>query len=181
MRFIGVILVMCIGSAATAQKVNQYIEKGNQEYRQRQFKKANEAYDMALRKGNNHTARFNAGNAKQKLGQYADAGKAYEAVASAATDPVLKAQAYYNMGVSYIRQNKLPEAIDAFKRSLRLAPGDGEARENLQKAMKQLKQSQQQSDKQDNKDKKKPTRKDVTTPQKGSLTKEDAEKMLNDL
>jgi Ca-activated chloride channel homolog len=181
MRLVVIISAMLIGFPAAAQKVNRDIEKGNQEYRQRQFKKAGEAYDRALSRENNATARFNSGNAKQKMGKYEEAAKAYEAVASSATDPVLKAQAYYNLGLSYVRQNKLPEAINAFKRSLRLAPGDNEARENLQKAMRQLKLAQQPDDKQDDKDKKKPTRKDVTKPTRGTLKKEEAEKMLNDL
>jgi Ca-activated chloride channel homolog len=181
MKFIAIISVTLIGFPVAAQKVNRDIEKGNEEYRQRQFKKASEAYDRALGRENNTTARFNSGNARLKMGKYEDAAKAYEAVASSATDPVLKAQAYYNLGLSYVRQNKVPEAIEAFKRSLRLAPGDNEARENLQRAMRQLKLAQQPDDKQDDKDKKKPTRKDVTKPVKGSLKKEDAEKMLNDL
>ena len=44
-------------------------------------------------------------------------------------------------------QKKIKESIEAYKQTLRLAPEDTEARENLQKALNELKQQQQQQQK----------------------------------
>jgi len=167
-----------------AQQGNQHIENGNQDYKHKEFKKADEQYTKALQKDQKSTvAQFNSGNAKQKLNRFDEAAKAYEAAASNTTDPLVKAKAYYNQGLSFIRQNKLKEAIDAFKQSLRYNADDKEARENLQKALKEKKQQEQpkNNNNPNNKNNNKPKEKDQPKPPRSNLKKEDAEKMLNNL
>lgn len=170
--------------SAHAQKSNQLIEKGNQEYKKKAYAKADEQYTKALQKDQKNTvAQFNSGNARQKLKKFADATKNYEAAANNTGDPSIKAQAFYNQGVALIRQDKLKEAIEAFKKALRFNPNDKETRENLQKALKEEKQRQQPepNDRQDNKNKKKQKDKKKPQPRNTKLTREEAEKMLNDL
>lgn len=169
--------------SANAQKTAQLIEKGNQDYKKKEFAKANVSYSKAIEKDKtNAVAKFNSGNAKQQLKNYEEAAKSYEAAATTTNDPILKSQAFYNLGLSFIRQKKLNEAIDAFKKSLRLNPEDNEARQNLQKALKEKQQQSQQNEKQDDKNKKKSKEKDKKQqPDKSNLKKEQAEKMLNNL
>ena len=173
-----------IMTSVNAQKASQLVEKGNTDYKKKEFQKADEAYTKAIQKDDkNAVAQFNSGNAKQKLRKYEEASKSYEAAANNTGDASVKARAYYNQGLAFIRQNKLKEAIDAFKSSLRLDANDKEARENLQKALKEHKQQQQpkSNDPQDNKNKKKTKDKEPKQPDKSKLKKEEAEKMLNDL
>lgn len=170
--------------SVSAQKTNQLIEKGNKAYKKKAFAKADQQYTKVLQKDQKNTvAQFNSGNAKQKLKKFGEATKNYEAAANTSGDPLVKAQAFYNQGVAYIRQDKLKEAIDAFKKALRYNPNDKDTRENLQKALKEEKQRQQPktNDQQQNKDKKKPKDKKNPQPEKTKLSKEEAEKMLNDL
>jgi Ca-activated chloride channel homolog len=183
MRTFLTIIFLSMIAFANAQKAAQSIEKGNDHYRQKQFSKAKDEYGKALQKDNtNSVAQFNSGNASQRMNKFDDALKSYEAAATTAKDPLVKAQAFYNQGLTYIKQKKLAEAIDAFKKSLRLYPNDNDTRENLQKALKELKQQQQKNDdKQDNKNKQKPKDKDQPQPPKTKLSKEEAEKMLNNL
>lgn len=176
--FSGILLAF----SASAQKSNQLVEQGNKDYRKKEFAKADEQYAKAIAKdAKNTVAQFNSGNARQKLKKYEEASQSYEAVVNNTNDPQVKAQALYNQGLAFIRQNKLKEAIDAFKRSLRLNPNDKETRENLQKALKEQKQQQQpkNNDQQQNKNKKKQP--DQPKPDKANLSKQQAEKMLNDL
>jgi len=175
---------MMLMFSVNAQKITQLIEKGNQDYRKKEFKKANASYNQAIEKDKtNAVAQFNSGNAKQQLKNYEDAAKSYETAAQITNDPILKSQAFYNQGLSFIRQKKLNEAIDAFKKSLRLNPEDNEARQNLQKALKEQKQQQsQKNDQQEDKNKKKSKEKEQKQqPNKSNLKKEEAEKMLNNL
>jgi tetratricopeptide (TPR) repeat protein len=164
-----------------AQKAEQTIEKGNELYKQKQFAKAKDEYAKVLQADNsNSMAQFNSGNASHRMKKFEDASKSYELAAGTSKDPQVKAQAFYNQGIAYIKQNKLVEGIDAFKKSLRLNPNDNDTRENLQKALKELKQQQQKDDKQDNKDKKKPKDKEQPPP-KTKLSKEEANRMLDNL
>jgi Ca-activated chloride channel family protein len=183
MRIMLAYILLFIAFSVNAQKAARHVENGNGYYQQKEFAKAKDEYDKALQKDKTDAvAQFNSGNASHQLKKYEEASKSYEAAAAATGDPALKAQALYNQGLSYIRQNKLPEAIEAFKRSLRLNPDDTDARENLQKALKELKQQQQKSsDKQNDKNKKKPKDKDQPQTPKTKLSKEEAEKLLNDL
>lgn len=176
-----ILLFACVH--AGAQRVTAIVEKGNQEYRKKQFGKAATEYDKALKKdAANLVARFNQGNAQQRLKKYKEAAGSYETVAANSNDPAVKSKAYYNQGLAYVRQNKLPEAVEAFKQSLRLVPNDGDTRENLQKAMQELKlQQSSQSEQQEDKNKKKPKDKKQSKPSGARLSKEEAEKMLNNL
>lgn len=176
-----ILLFACVH--AGAQRVTAIVEKGNQEYRKKQFGKAATEYDKALKKdAANLVARFNQGNAQQRLKKYKEAAGSYETVAANSNDPAVKAKAYYNQGLAYVRQNKLPEAVEAFKQSLRLVPNDGDTRENLQKAMQELKlQQSSQSEQQEDKNKKKPKDKKQSKPSGARMSKEEAEKMLNNL
>lgn len=183
MRIMLTYVVLLITISVNAQKAAQYVERGNEHYRQKEFAKAKGEYDKAVEKDKmNAVAQFNSGNASHQLKKYEEASKSYAAAAAATSDQVLKAQALYNQGLSFIRQNKLPEAIEAFKKSLRLNPDDTDARENLQKALKELRQQQEKSsDKQNDKNKKKPKDKEQPQKPKTKLSKEEAEKLLNDL
>jgi Ca-activated chloride channel family protein len=169
-------------SASFSQKATQLIEKGNVSYKQKQFAKAKEEYNKALQKDqSNSVAQFNSGNASQRMNKFEEAAKSFEAAAANAKDPLTKAQALYNQSVALIKQNKLTEAIQALKSSLRLNPNDNDTRENLQRALKELQKQQQpqQNDKQKNKNNKKP--KDQPQKPKSNLNEEEADRRLKEL
>jgi len=136
-----------------AQKTAQQIEKGNDWYRKKEYAQAKEAYTKALKADQSNTiAQFNSGNADHRLKNYEKAAASFEAAATSSRDPYIKAQALYNQGNALVKQNKIAEAINAYKNSLRLNPNDNDVRENLQKALKELnKQQQQQKNGQNNK------------------------------
>jgi Ca-activated chloride channel family protein len=72
------------------------------------------------------------GLARLERGENAAAARAFAAAAVVATDPDVAAIAYYDLGITALAQGKLETARDAFFDALALAPGDREARFNLE-------------------------------------------------
>ncbi len=128
-----------------AQQSNEAVQQGNEAYKKNDYTTAVKEYTKALQADQkNTTAHFNMGNALQKNSDAANAAKSYDEVINGAGDADLHSKAYYNKALAMLLQKNLPEAINAFKQSLRLAPADGDTRENLQKALNELRQQQQQ-------------------------------------
>ncbi|MGI8951842.1 MAG: tetratricopeptide repeat protein [Chitinophagaceae bacterium] len=172
-------------ACAHAQNANNLIKIGNDAYKKGDYKNAVTQYQKALQQdAKNNIAKFNLGNALQKQNQFAESEKEYDEIAKNSTDENLQANSYYNKGVSLVQQKKLPEAITAFKQSLKLSPTDDSARENLQKALNDLKQ-QQQNQSQNNQQKKQQKQnqqKQKQQPQdKNPLSKQRAEQLLSNL
>jgi tetratricopeptide (TPR) repeat protein len=129
-----------------AQPANNYIKKGNDAYRKGDYNAAIENYKDALRKDpSNNIARFNLANALQKRNKINDANKNYDLVIKESGNNVLSSESNYNKGLAFVKDKDLPQAITAFKQSLRENPADNDTRENLQKALNDLKKQQQQN------------------------------------
>jgi len=114
-----------------------------------------------------------------------------------------KSAGLYNLGNSLLKANKLKESIDAYKGSLRLDPKNPEAKYNLayaqdllrQQQQQQQQQNQNQKQQQNNKDQNKAQDKEQAQAQNKdqnqqqqqqqqdnqSISKEDAERILNAL
>jgi tetratricopeptide (TPR) repeat protein len=73
------------------------------------------------------------GNESHLRGDYAGAAAAYEQLDR---QHVVSADLYYNLGITYFRQNQLGRAIWAFERALVVSPEDEDARFNLLQARK---------------------------------------------
>jgi tetratricopeptide (TPR) repeat protein len=180
-----------------AQNDNQLIKKGNEAYNKKQYELAKEDYKKAAEKNPlNPKAQYNLGNALYKTEKPEDAALAYDVAIQNSKLPLEKSAAFYNKGVVLQNNKKLPECIDAYKRSLRLNPGDEDARLNLQKALQQQQQQQQKQEKEkDNKEQNKPkeepkkkdpqqqpeNKNDLPKPQPSKMTKKEAEEKLKAL
>ena len=190
----GLFLVM-IPSAIFAQNENSIVKKGNDAYEKKEYGKAIDNYRNVIEKNPlNATAQFNLGNALYRNKKSDEALGAYENAINNANATADKSVSFYNKGVVLQNDKKLPECIDAYKKSLKLNPGDEDARQNLQKALQQQKQ-QQQKEKKDKekkkpeedekqKEKQKPKEEDKNNqpkPQPSKLSKQDAEEKLKAL
>lgn len=132
-----------------AQSVAAAVSKGNEMYRQRQYDLAEQQYKIALEKEpSNTTAQYNLAGALYQQKKWPEAHGVLKKLANATTDKALKEAVYYNDGVVYTKEKNLDASIEAYKAALRLNPEDGEARENLQKALNERKQQQQQKQQQ---------------------------------
>ncbi len=125
------------------------------------------------------------GNDAYSKKAYDEALTQYGYILDNTKDRIIQADALYNKGLVFVRQNKLPEAAAAFKQSLRLKPADNDTRENLQKVLNQLndkKREEEKKQQQDNsKDRKKnPQQSKPETPQ-NKLSDQKMEDVFNRL
>jgi Ca-activated chloride channel family protein len=131
------------------------IEEGNRQLQAGKADKALEAYDRAVQAlPEEPVAHFDRGVALYQLGKFPEAQKEFQR-ASEGHDASVKADAYYNMGNSWLKQERYKEALDAYKHTLGLRPDDRRAKWNLELALRKLQeqkqQQQSQSQKQDDK------------------------------
>jgi Ca-activated chloride channel family protein len=187
-KITAIILLLSSWEICHAQDEQSLLVKGNELYKKQQYDRAAEEFQKAADlNAKNPTSLFNLGNALYKSKKPEAAQKVFDDAAENATDATGKSKATYNKGVTLTRQNKLQESIDAYKQTLRLVPGDEEARQNLQKALNELKkqqqqQQQQQKPKQDKKNQDKQKQQPNNQPQNNSkLNEKQAEQMLNAL
>lgn len=145
-----------------AQDLNKNIETGNNYYRQQQYDNAETEYRKVLETAStDRTAKFNLADALIKQNRTDDANKLLEILKLKDNETTIRSKAVYNQGVILTQQKKLEESIEAYKETLRLNPGDQEARENLQKALLELKKKnppkkQEEKKKQEQKQQPKP-------------------------
>ncbi|TAE21152.1 MAG: tetratricopeptide repeat protein [Candidatus Kapaibacterium sp.] len=119
---------------------------GNEAYTNGRFKEAETSYREALKQDTRLTeGTFNLGDALYKQKKYEESADQFRLLADNSKAPRdVRSQSYYNLGNSFVQGNKLQEAVNAYKSSLRLNPSDDEARSNLAYAQKMLLQQQQQ-------------------------------------
>jgi Ca-activated chloride channel family protein len=141
MRTLFIISILILASRSLpAQDPNKNIETGNGYYRQQQYDKAESEYRKVLEtSARNNAAKFNLADALIKQNKAADATKLLWQLNVRENDNDIRSKSVYNQGVLLTQQKKLEQSIEAYKETLRLNPGDQEARENLQKALLELK------------------------------------------
>lgn len=130
------------------QEGRREVEAGNRLYGEGRFQEAHARYLEALEKVPGlPVARFNEGSALYQSQEFQRAMEAFLEAAEGA-DPEWQADALYNLGNALIRQQQPGPAAEAYKRALRLDPGDQDAKHNLELALQQLEQQQQQQQQQ---------------------------------
>jgi Ca-activated chloride channel homolog len=202
---------MTLSIATDAQTDKKFIRQGNREYDKSKFPESEISYRKAVDKNKQSPdALFNVGDALYKQNKFEEAGKQFTENVSENYDRSKKSAGLYNLANSLLKANKLQESIEAYKNSLKLRPGNREAKYNLSYAQDLLKhqqeqqQKQQQNNQDQNKDKKKEDqkkdqkdqndknkdqqkkqndKKDQKQQQKQQqeISKEDAERLLNSL
>ena len=143
---------------------NPNAKKGNQLMAQEQYGPALEAYDEAARElPEVRAVQLNRGLALlgQELSEQAK--EAFVAAADPSVAPDTRADAYYDLGIAFAREGDtlseqesyeessahFREAADAFKRSLRVRPGDRNAAWNLEYALKRIREEEEKQQQQE--------------------------------
>ena len=132
-----------------SQAGREKVLEGNRNYSDGNYDKALELYREALEENPDSPAiRFNLGDAQFKKEEMEDAADSFSR-ALQSEDPGIKSRAQYNLGNSLYRQGKLQESLSAYREALKVAPGDRDAKHNLEFVLKQLQEQQQQQQNQD--------------------------------
>lgn len=161
-QLIILLLIFWQGPLLFAQQGKRYIKKGNELYQQQKYTEAEASYRKSVDpKSTPVEANFNIGDALFKQKKFPQANTQFSQIAeSPNSSKAVKAQAYHNLGNSYLQDKKLEEGIGAYKKSLLNNPKDDETRYNLAYAQEMLKKQQQKNKNDKNKDKDKQNKDD---------------------
>lgn len=181
--FVMIVLALC---SVPALAQNALISEGNKYFREGDLDKAISLYEEVLKTNpKDLTALYNRSNALAKKGDKEAAMEGYEKIIREAKDPSILEKAYYDKGVLHQQQQQLDESILSWMESLKLDPNDQQARENLQKALKEKQQQQQQQEKekkeQDKKENKEDKEQQKPKPQNSKLNQKQVEQLLKAL
>lgn len=135
-------LFLLAGTPALAATAEGELRAGNRLYGQERYAEALQRYGAAAgKRPKDARPLFNAGGALYRQERWDDASKAWAAVAARPDlEPAVRAAALYNLGGARYRAGDYRGAVDAYRASLSLRPGDPDARRNLAVALKRLKE-----------------------------------------
>ena len=185
-----IILFLCFSTLVFSQQKNQKVlerearedvREGNELYNQLKFKEAEIAYKKGLSKNPNYpTASYNLGNSIYQQDRNKEAVSQFELVEKTFKEKEGKAEAYHNMGNSFMKEKQYEKAVESFKNSMRNNSKDEETRYNLAMAQELLKKQEQENkdnkdDKKDNKDNKDDKNKDQKDKEGGDKEKKEDE------
>lgn len=150
--YISILLGLFVISAQAQEK--KLVREGNKLYEAKKYKDAANAYQQALMKNPTYTpGLFNLGNSLYQEKQFDAARKVLSSAAKTTNEKDVKGGMNYNIGNTYMAEQKWEDAINAYKQALRNNPQDADAKYNLSYAQQMLKKQQQQ-DKDKNKNNK---------------------------
>jgi tetratricopeptide (TPR) repeat protein len=126
--------------------------RGNRAHRRGDYARAAERYRKAMEAdGASARLHYNLGSTLLRLAQ-ADGAREHLGAALRAKSPELRAQAFYNLGnalaqtpAANVEAENLRAAVDAYRRSLLLDPGNEDARWNLELTLRRLEEEERQS------------------------------------
>lgn len=127
---------------AFAEDLPESAREGIAHYNEEHFDKAAQKFNEAeVEDPDNPTVRYNAGNAKYRLGRYEAAIEDYGKVLSGDSPPEIKQKTWYNQGNAWFRLGALDRAMESYKKALELNPKDEDSKFNYEYAKRQLEQA----------------------------------------
>jgi tetratricopeptide (TPR) repeat protein len=198
MRKVLFILSILMSINSIAQNKKSFLRNGNELYADSSYNEAEIQYRKSLLEDQDYfNASFNLADAIYKQERYEESSALFDALKDDAPTETDLAKVYHNIGNSLVKEQKLDEAISAYKSALRINPNDKDTRHNLalthqqkqqqedndgqekdkegknkQKEKKEQEQNQENKEQQEDKQENKPEEK------KEEMSKETAEKML---
>lgn len=120
---------MCL--SASAQVDRHDVRAGNRKFKKGEYKEAEIDYRKAAVKDSlSMAAEYNLASSLYRQEDYEGAGKALDAVKDVAPASAAADRYYYNLGDVALQKKDYAAAVEAFKQSLLLNPGDIDAKEN---------------------------------------------------
>lgn len=149
-------ILLCLFAISAQAQEKKLVREGNKLYEAKRYKDAANAYQQALMKNPTYTpGLFNLGNSLYQEKQFDAARKVLSSAAKTTNEKDVKGGMNYNIGNTYMAEQKWEDAINAYKQALRNNPQDADAKYNLSYAQQMLKKQQQQDKNKNNKDKNK--------------------------
>jgi tetratricopeptide (TPR) repeat protein len=184
-----------------AQNKKSFLRNGNELYADSSYNEAEIQYRKSLEKDQDYfNASFNLANAIYKQERYEESSALFDALKDNAPTETDLAKVYHNIGNSLVKEQKLDEAIEAYKSALRIKPKDKDTRHNLAlthqqkqqqedkdgqekdkegKNKEEEKKNNEQEQRQENKEQQEDKQENNPEEKKEEMSKETAEKMLD--
>lgn len=185
-----ILLVVCCGTIGSAQSWRNSLQEARKMYQEKAYSEAFQKYQEAQKLAPKDIDLSNEiAQSAYRAGELQRAEEAYQKSAEKSSEKKQKAISQYNLGNSFYKQEKLDQAIEAYKNALRNNPTDEAARRNLVKAMtkkekkEQQKKQQPPQNKDDQKDQpqqKPPTNSEKDNQQNSNKNPKQAPKQPND-
>jgi len=141
MKWILSVFFCFLSISCMAQK--KQVIQGNELYQGKKYQEASAAYQEALKKNPSFVPGiFNLGNALYQQKNFDGSRKTLEVAAKQAQEKKVKADAHYNIGNTYMSEQKWEEAVQAYKAALKNNPQDEAAKYNLSYALTMMKKQQ---------------------------------------
>lgn len=122
--------------------------EGTQAYTEKRYGEAVDKYTEALTEAPEAGGiSYNLGNALYREQHYQDAATAL-ARAAQGQDPSLRHRSLHNLGNTFFKMGKLPEALQAYRQALAARPDDRDTKINYEKALRLAQQQEQQQQQQ---------------------------------
>ena len=149
-RILSITLLFLFAAAGVqAQRLPEraLVRKGNRQYNKGEYEASIGRYEEALKAApGQFEATYNLGNALYKAERFDRAEQTMmQAAADSLRSDTERAEAFYNLGNARFKQQKYKEALESYKQSLRLNPGDMEAKYNYAYTKRLLDQNQDQN------------------------------------
>jgi len=162
LKNIAILLLLVLSTSSFAQNKKSFLRDGNTLYADSSYNDAEMQYRKSLEKDQDYfNASFNLADAVYKQERYEESTALFNALIDNAPTENDLAKVYHNLGNSLVKEQKLDEAIEAYKNALRINPNDAETKHNLALSNKQKKEQEQQEEKkEENKEEKKDQEKD---------------------
>ena len=162
LKNIAILLLLVLSTSSFAQNKKSFLRDGNTLYADSSYNDAEMQYRKSLEKDQDYfNASFNLADAVYKQERYEESSALFDALIDNAPTENDLAKVYHNLGNSLTQEQKLEEAIEAYKNALRINPNDAETRHNLALSKKQKQEQEQQEEKkEENKEEKKDQEKD---------------------
>jgi Ca-activated chloride channel family protein len=136
-------VILAASSGLAAESVASKNKEGNRLFAQGKYEDAEKAYlDAQVNSPGKPEVLYNLGNSLIKQGKYDQGIRALRQSISKG-DTEIREDSWYNTGNALFSMGDFKNSADAFIQALRLAPGDKDAKHNLELALMKLKQQEQ--------------------------------------
>ena len=146
-------VLMLSSMSAYAQVDKKDVRRGNRDFRKENYREAEIDYRKALVKDSlSLAANYNLASTLYRQGDMEQAGKVLDNVKEVAPVSAAAADYWYNRGDVALEMKDYQAAVEAFAESLKINPGDLDAKENFIYAKKMLQNQQNNQNNQNNQD-----------------------------
>lgn len=136
-----------------SQEERRYIREGYKAYMEENYRDAEIGFRKAEEANrDSYIARYNTSAALYQQQQLEESGRRFAELMEETSDPSEQAKLLHNMGNVLVEGEQYNEAVEAYKRSLKLNPADEDTRYNLAYALEKLREQEQQEQNQDQND-----------------------------